>query len=45
MLNNIQQKTELISGWGRTKSIKSNILLPYNDDQVSEIIKALKFKL
>ena len=43
MLNNIQQKTELISGWGRTKSIQSNILLPHNDEQVSEIIKSSNY--
>ena len=43
MLKNIQQKTELISGWGRTKSIKSNILLPHNDEQVSEIIKSSNY--
>ena len=39
MLNNIQQKTELISGWGRIRSIQSSILLPHNEEQVSEIIK------
>ena len=43
MFNNIQQKTELISGWGRTNSIKSNILLPHNDEQVSAIIKSSNY--